>query len=179
MVDKPEPLNQSVARVQKLFIKHAHELRGYLYPLVADRALVDDLLHTVFLTLTNDAARYDPQRSFLAWARGVAKNTALMAARQSRQSPRMLSPDVIDLLSADVPDFDAQQSRVDAVAQCVEELAPRAHEAIVLRYRDDFKPPEIAGRMSIAIESVHVTLARARTAIRQCVKRKLRMKEDT
>ena len=173
-----QPSSESVERVQKLFIKHMHELRGYLFPLVADRSLVDDLLHTVFLAMTADADRYDPQRSFLAWARGIARNKALMAARQSRQAPRALSPDVIELLSDDVPQFDMQQSRVDAVAECVEELAPRAKEAIRLRYFDALKPSEIAGRMTLADATVHVTLSRARSLLRRCVERKTRTERE-
>ena len=55
----------------------------------------------------------------------------------------------------------------------MESLAPKAREAVELRYQQSHRPPEIASRLGWTVESVHVALSRARVFLRDCVTQRM------
>jgi len=169
----PSQNDTQVEQVQKLFLRHTDRLRGYLFAVCPDLSLAEDLLHSVFLCVVEKADQYDPQRSFLAWARGIARNEMRRLARDRSHAPHMLTLEVAERLA--VPDdlFQPEPERLAALTECVEELGPRAREAVVLRYLKQLLPGQIAGRMDLAVESVHVMLSRARAALRTCIEGKI------
>jgi len=175
--DRPSATPEQVALVQKLFIKHSPEVRGYLLVFASDPNDVDDLLHSAFLCVVAKAADFRPGTSFVAWARAIARIEMLRLASDRRRSPQLLSPEAIDLLSDDVPLFAEDQEVQQALVHCLERLAPRARQAIDLRYQQALLPGEIAGRMALAARSVNVMLSRARAALEECMERALRRGE--
>ena len=85
-----------------------------------------------------------------------------------------VEPEAIDLLSEDAPEVAVDDERLAAIRHCVEQLAPRSREAMDLRYSQSLPPSEVAGRMQLGLQSVHVMLSRARAAVQQCAERVLR-----
>ena len=173
-----QPIPAAVALVQKLFLKHQPAIRGFLMAMQPDVHLVDDLMHTVFLCVSEKAESFDAERNFVAWARGIAKIELLRHRRASAQAPQSFAPEVIEQLSQSAPDREFVEQRIEAMTTCMDELSPRAREAIDLRYQQDLAPPEIASRMSVALSSINVTLSRARAALRKCVQQKLKRQEE-
>ena len=58
---------------------------------------------------------------------------------------------------------DIWEDRRAALAECIQQLAPRARQILELRYADTpVAPPEIAQRLTWTVNAVHVALARAR-----------------
>ena len=163
--------------MQELFVKESPRIRAFLLGLVPDLGHVDDLMHAVFLTVTEKADQFDRSRDFVRWATGIAKIELLRQLRDAQKLPQALSPETIERLCVMYPAEEASQERLDALAACMEALAPRARKMILLRYFDALLPGEIAARMSQSVESVHVTLSRARVALRKCVERTLRLAE--
>jgi RNA polymerase sigma-70 factor (ECF subfamily) len=175
--EKIQPSADAVALVQKLFIKHSNSIRGYLFAMSADGHLVDDVMHSTFLALTAKADQFDGQREFVPWARGFAKNELLKVAGQRKRDPQLLTPEAIEHLHDAAPEFTLGDERVSALLACLDQLAPRARQAVVLRYRESLKPQMIAERMRLAVASVNVTLSKARAALKGCVELKLRAGE--
>lgn len=166
-----------VAVVQSLFLKHTNAIRGFLFAVSGNGHLVDDVLHSTFLAITAKAGDYDPARPFVPWARGFAKKELLKATKLSSRGPLLLSPEAMDHLDHSAPEFAVDSVQIGALLACLEELAPRAKQAIAFRYREALLPAEIARRMSLAVASVNVMLSRARATLRQCVELKLRREE--
>ncbi len=169
--------DESVHLVQSLFLKHSNSIRGFLFAIAVDEHSVDDAMHSAFLVITAKAEQYDQERNFVPWARGIARNELLKAMSAQNRRPVLLSPAALDLLQQDVPSFDVDPERISAVLECVEELSPRAKQAVLLRYQQGFKPPEIAGRMHVKVASVNVMLSKSRVALRRCVEFKLRRRD--
>lgn len=55
-----------------LLLRNEAELRAFTGSLVRDRETREDIFQEVALALWQQADRYDPQRPFGAWARGIA-----------------------------------------------------------------------------------------------------------
>lgn len=166
-----------LAVVQTEFIKHGDAIRAYLLALCPDEHAADDLLHSVFMAVTRKAGEFQAGTNFLAWARAIAKIEVLLLARDRARAPRVLSPEVIEQLSTTVPPFEAKGERFEAMRNCIETLAPRTKQSILLRYLENLAPREIAQKMQLGLNSVNVMLSRARTTLRECIERRLRRSE--
>ena len=71
----------------RLFLQHQGDVRAFLGSLVRDPHARDDLFQEVALICWRDFARYDPTRSFGAWARGIAANKVKQWWAQARRAP--------------------------------------------------------------------------------------------
>jgi len=170
----PSKEDAHTAAVQGLFLQYQPAVRGYVLSIVPDFSLADDVMQETFLVVTRKAASFEIGTSFPAWVKAIARFKALEAIRAGRSRCETLSEEVIQALGAERGEFRADtDERLGLLAACIEELAPQARRSINFRYRNDHLPPEIAGLMGCTVQSVNVTLSRARAFLRECVVRKM------
>jgi len=62
---------------ESLFRQHQREVYGWIVRIVRDPAAADDLTIETFWRIHRAHARFDPRRSFGAWARRIATNVAI------------------------------------------------------------------------------------------------------
>ena len=67
-----------------LFLAHQGDLRAFIGALIRDAQTREDIFQNVSLTLWESFDRYDRDRSFGAWARGIAARKVLHAGRWVR-----------------------------------------------------------------------------------------------
>lgn len=162
------------ASVQGLFVQYQPAIRSYILSIIPDFSLADDVMQEVFLVVTRKANSFELGTSFPAWVKTISRYKALEAIRAGRNRFETLSEEVLEALGADSRDFPAQSDeRLGLLSQCIKELAPQARRSIELRYRNEHLPPEIAHLMGCTVQSVNVTLSRARVFLRECVLRKM------
>src|SRR5262245_38278478 len=180
MTSNPRPPRQAVEEVQRLFLRHAGVLRGFILGLLPDHNHAEDVFQEVFLTVTRKADEFAPGTNFLAWARSIARLKVLEACRASRNSPHPLGPAALEALIESAEELDdSWAARREALAKCLEQLAPRAREILELRYSDEFpSPPQIASRLSWTVGAVHVALSRARKFLQECTRRRMAITEN-
>ncbi len=98
----------------------------------------------------------------------------LEALRRPGNGEVALDADVIEALCATEMEEWQPEEELRPLSQCTAELAPQARRVIELRYEQAHRPMEIAQRMGWTVSAVHVALARARVALRECVEQKLK-----
>lgn len=162
------------AAVQGLYLQYQPAIRSYILSIIPDFSLADDVMQETFLVVTRRASSFELGTSFAAWVKTIARFKSLEAIRSGKRKFESLSDEVIDALSAERHEFPGEvDARLGILTACIEELAPQAKRSINLRYRNDHLPPEIASRMNCTVQSVNVTLSRARSFLRDCVQRKM------
>ena len=168
---------RQVELVQRLFVRHQGELRGWVLAMLPDFSAADDVLQETFLTVTRKAEVFQPETSFVAWAGAVARLHVFDWRRQRGRTAAALSDEVIEQLWCDAAASAGDASRADreltALEGCLQSLAPQARKAVELRYRDGHKPAEVARRLGWTAEAIYVALSRARAALRECIERRL------
>ena len=170
------PHDAAEKRVQTLFLRHAARLRAFIWAFIPSHDHVDDILHSVFVRITEHASSYDPEREFLPWALTIAKHEIFALAKDRSRRPQSFSPEVIEAICQTAPPAD-DEDRVRALEDCLETLSPRSRQAIQLRYAGAHRPAEIARKLSLKVESVYVTISKARALLKECVERRLRLQE--
>ncbi len=166
-------------QVQLAFIKHTSRLRGFILALLPDFTMAEDVLQEVFLVVTRKAEQYQEGTNFFAWICEIARRKILEYRRREQKAAGvMLSPEVLEAVCEAAPDEEEEQAdvpedRLQALANCVDELAPKTRQIVKMRYRGGCRPAEIARRMSWKPQAVYVALSRTRKSLRNCVERKV------
>jgi RNA polymerase sigma-70 factor, ECF subfamily len=175
--DAPNP--RTVEEVQRLFLRHAGMLRGFILGLMPDRNRAEDVFQELFLTVTRKADDFESGTNFLAWARSIARLKVLEAFRGHKGGPALLGQEALEavLATADHTEEDWEDKR-EALAKCLDQLAPRAREIVELRYSEEhLAPPDIADRLRWSVNAVHVALSRARKFLQECTRRRLALED--
>lgn len=162
----------------RLFLQHQGDVRAFIGSLVRDPNVTDDLFQEVALICWRDFARYDPSRSFGAWARGIAANKVKQWWARARRTPVPFSPQTVEAIldAFDRTEADAS-ARMDALRACLDELPQKARDLLAHRYEGEHKPGEIAGLLHTTRDAVYKALARIRTRLHDCIRRRLALRE--
>lgn len=172
--DEPSKQEAHTAAVQGLFVQFQPAIRGYILAMIPDFASADDVMQETFLVVTRKSATFEIGTSFPAWVKSIARFKCLEAIRARHKRFECLSDEVLEALGAESEGFRSDtDERLVHLAHCLDQLAPQARRSIDFRYRNDHLPPEIAGLMGCTVQSVNVTLSRARAFLRDCVKDKI------
>ena len=70
-----------------MLARHQSQLFGYIYSLVRDLDDADDLFQQTSLVLWDKFDLFDPSRSFVGWACGVARYEVLNFLRSAEPEP--------------------------------------------------------------------------------------------
>ena len=170
---------RKVQEVQRLFLRNAGLLRGFILGLLPDHNLAEDVFQDVFLTAAAKADDFREGSNFLAWVRAIARLKVLEHCRKQKAGPQLLDPAALEAVAAAAADLDdVWESRREALAHCLRRLSPRAREILELRYSEEFLPPQrIAERLRWSLGAVHVALSRARKFLQECTRRRLAVRE--
>lgn len=164
--------------VQKQFLKNYSLLRGFVCGLVPDLQQAEDILQDVFVEVTRKSGDFQPGTDFPAWARAFARNKVYEFWRKSRRRHLLLCPEALDAVVRDAEVLDdTWAARRKALAECIEEVAPKARQILKLRYRQGVAPADIARRLSWTVAAVYTALSKVRKFLRDCTGRRLASEE--
>jgi RNA polymerase sigma-70 factor (ECF subfamily) len=150
-------------------------LFGYIHSLVRDLNDADDLYQQTTLILWKKFGAFDPQRSFFAWACGVARLEVANFLR-ARGRQRLYFSDDLNLLlveaQAEMTNEELADRR-DALVRCIEKLRQRDRELLTECYGEDARVHQAASRRGRSPQSVYNSLRRIRRALFECIARTL------
>lgn len=150
------------------------KVASFVAAALPDTHAAEDLLQEVAVACLTHFPKYDRQRSFLAWAMGVAKLEILSHRRQHARSRVVFSSDLLDNLISVYEELGPElDHRTHALRECVQSLPEKFAAIVRLRYEGDLRHREIARQIGITETHARVQLNRARAVLRACVERKL------
>jgi RNA polymerase sigma-70 factor (ECF subfamily) len=155
--------------------RHRPQLFGFIHSLVRNYDDADDVFQQTSLVLWRKYEQFDPARSFVVWACGVARFEVAKFRRSRLRQGRYLSDDVC-LLMIDVQaelEKEPLDERRGALMECLKKLRPRDHELLLACYDGSARVPEVARDRGRSPQSIHNTLRRIRRTLYECVQRTL------
>ncbi|HEX8913869.1 MAG TPA: sigma-70 family RNA polymerase sigma factor [Humisphaera sp.] len=160
----------------ELLRQHQSRVVGFIYSLVRDINDADDLFQQTTLILWNKFGDYDPTRSFLSWACGVARLEVSNFIRSRSRRKLYLADDLtlmlIEAAEEEEPTDPDDDRRRAALGQCVDKLRERDRELLTACYGEAEETiTAVADRLGRSSQSVHNSLKRIREALYECVRR--------
>lgn len=157
--------------ISELIDRHRKRVRDYIYMLVKDRDLADDIFQETFIKVVRviDEGRYTDNGKFLSWVLRIAHNQVIDHFRSGRQQQTVSeSAAGYDLLGTrplleDNVEDKMVTSQIEAdVRRLVEELPEEQREVVKMRYYGGLSFKEIADQTDV---SINTALGRMRYAL--------------
>lgn len=146
----------------QIFEQYNTRIVNYIYGLVHDRELANDLAQDSFLKAYKALPRMDDDLRLLPWLYRIAGNTAFSALRRRKLIRWLpLLNDGIATTSAD-----GQVVEAEAVARALAKLPAKYTAPLLLHSHEGMSCPEIAEILGISTGAVKTRLFRAREAFR-------------
>ena len=172
-----DPDREDAARLRRgdtvglagLMGRHQDRLFRYLWRLVGDETVAEDVFQQTWLQVAERISRYDGARPFGPWLFTVARNLALDHLR--RRQPQSL--DEVDEAAApgggdaDPLAHAVARQRSGRLADAVAGLAPLDREVLSLRFEEDLALPQLAGTLGVPIPTAKARLYRALARLRE------------
>jgi RNA polymerase sigma-70 factor (ECF subfamily) len=153
----------NAAAFTALFDQYQRPIVNYLYRMVGDREVAEDLAQDTFLKAYRAIERTDEELNFRAWIYRIATNTAMSYFRRKRLLQWIPfgpgTPDrAKDLRLAE------RVSESQLIEQAMARIGPSHSSVLLLRHHQGLSINEIADSLQIKPNAAKVRLFRARKA---------------
>ena len=145
-------------------------LRRYVLAHVPDFHQAEDVMQEVAVILWDRFEEFQTDRSFEAWAIGIARNKVFHVRRTSGAGRLLLTGELSERFAAKlqniVPQFDQRRGKLK---NCLQKLAERARKTNELRYGEGFSTERIALETGGSVNAVRILLCRTRRSLARCI----------
>ncbi|MGC6427378.1 MAG: RNA polymerase sigma factor [Akkermansiaceae bacterium] len=164
----------------KLIIKHQHAVIGTIGKMTNFSADTEDLAQQVFLRIWKAAAKYQPTAKFTTYLFTITRNLVFnYTKKKSRTHERSLEEQqdewhqqIADPSASVQPDERLEQSELrGAIDSAIQSLPEKQRLAVILRRYEHLPYEEIAAALDLSTSAVKSQLFRARTTLREQLKR--------
>jgi RNA polymerase sigma-70 factor (ECF subfamily) len=161
-----------------LYTAHQRQLYGYIVTLTPNRSDAEEIFDQTTLVLWEKWSTFDPTRSFLAWACGVARFEVLKYRDKPERRWAGLDEHVIALISEDRDRLqDALDRRAKVLIRCMERLRDWQRKLLETCYAGTMSIAEIARQFGKTPNAISSRLRRIRQSLHYCVDRSLQSED--
>ncbi|RPH37969.1 MAG: sigma-70 family RNA polymerase sigma factor [Planctomycetota bacterium] len=157
----------------KRLMEHRSMLHSFVYALLRDPHLTEDILQEVAVVLWSKYSEFAPGTDFGAWARSVAYREILAARRSEARAHRYMDDACAqEILAA----YQRREETVDsathrqALARCMGQLNPDLRDIMRCRYALSMSSREIAHKFSRTAQAVDAIVYRIKRLLSDCIR---------
>ena len=157
--------------MQALFARHNVRIYRFVLRMVGDNGLAEDLTSEVFLSVWQQAHRFEARSAVTTWLLAIARYKALAELRRRPQaaSSERESTDISD--PADTPDVAFEiKHRGEILRKCLARLSREHREVIDLVYYHEKSVEEVAEIVGIPENTVKTRMFYARKRLAELLK---------
>lgn len=145
----------------------------FLRFLGASPDLADDLAQETFARLVERPPEDRGRAALGAWLRTVARSRFADSGRQPRRGIVLADQDAVERAWQRNAGDDEGETRLRALAVCVEGLTRRERAALTARFGAGDSLEDVASRIGCGIEGVRSIVRRAKARLRACIERRI------
>jgi len=157
----------------KRLMEHRSMLHSFVYALLRDPHLTEDILQEVAVVLWSKYSEFAPGTDFGAWARSVAYREILATRRSEARAHRYMDDACAqEILAA----YQRREETVDsathrqALARCMGQLNPDLRDIMRCRYALSMSSREIAHKFSRTAQAVDAIVYRIKRLLSDCIR---------
>ena len=183
MDTSPEIIKLQTKRQQYscLMRKHHRELLVFAGAIVRNRDAAKDIVQEAFVSAWRKFERFDEERDFAAWMRGIVRNKCKDWFRKMNRVP-LADTDFVEL-EIDMDTWhnvrDPGSDLFERVDGCLRKLPGKFREAVQQFYFEDQTGDEAASDLIISPANFRKRLERARGLLHDCLSGKMESQSPT
>ncbi|MEA2041232.1 MAG: sigma-70 family RNA polymerase sigma factor [Bacteroidota bacterium] len=157
---------------ERLFERHRDRIYTYIFYIVKNEALADDIFQDTFIKVINSLKRgkYNEQGVFVSWVTRIAHNLTIDHFRKQKKMPKYSNDanEDYDLFNSEefaeknVEDEIVEDQIAGEVKKLIQELPDEQREVVLLRHYGELSFKEIAAKTGV---SINTALGRMRYAL--------------
>ena len=153
-----------------LYDRYAPMLLGLSMRIVRDRAEAEDVIHDAFMTMSDRAAQYAPERgSVVAWLVTLVRNLSIDRTRRRERRGVILRRVATDDARPQAPDPESLLTDATShahVRRALAALPDVQRTTLEIAFFEGLSYPEIAAREGVPLGTIKSRAARALAALR-------------
>jgi RNA polymerase sigma-70 factor (ECF subfamily) len=158
-----------------LLERHRRPVVHFLYRMVPNQAVSEELAQEVFLRVYRSREKYEPTAKFTTWLFRIATHLALNWIRDNKNEKKQesLSDEIIEGAERQITDAEPtvearmlRQAKFDEVRRAVEALPEKQRAAVLMHKYEGFEYAQIARSLSCSESAVKSLLFRAYESLR-------------
>jgi len=166
--------DQHIKRMTADWTRAEPSVGRFVRSFIRDSTEAEDVLQEVALVIVDRYSSYDSTQPFIGWALGIARRVLWTHLRNSYRIKDPELREAIDQVSSVFEKLDPHvQDMKDALAHCVEKVSGEGRRALLLRYEEGLELKQITQRLRKSSSAIGVLLYRVRSALRECIDRRL------
>jgi RNA polymerase sigma-70 factor, ECF subfamily len=155
--------------------RHRNSMVGFMYRMVQDQGVAEELAQEVFLRVYRARATYEPAARYTTWMYRIATHLALNWLRdhKNEKGRESLDQEIVEGLGRQVPDHAPNpeqrlvaESRLFEVRRAVEMLPGKQRAAVLMHKYQDLEYSQIARSLECSESAVKSLLFRAYERLR-------------
>jgi len=167
--------------ISKLIERHKRRVRDYIYMMVKDNDVADDIFQETFIKVIRviDEGRYTDNGKFLSWVLRIAHNQVIDHFRAQRQNKSVSEAEAgydvlgtLKLSERTVEDSMVCEQIERDVRALVELLPSEQREVVIMRYFSGLSFKEIAEQTDVSINTALGRMRYALINLRRMIKEK-------
>ena len=165
---------------QELVERHQTLVAGTIARMLGSNSEVEDVAQQVFIRVWKSAGRYVPRAKFTTWLLKITRNLVFNEMRRSKRQaniPIQSETEETILLrdeTTQAPDASLLEGELQkAIEEAIATLPETQRMALVLRRYEELSYEEIADVLELSVPAVKSVLFRARTDLREKLRRYL------
>lgn len=158
-------------RFVQLLTAHEHRLEACVLALVPNWSDAEDVIQQTKLRLWQEFAAYDPTKDFGTWACVIARYEVMSFCKRSARAHIMFSQELIERLSEDVAEAEAESSaRLAIFERCLKKLGQWQQDLLARCYETRHcHSQKVASLLGRKPEAIRQMLTRLRRELHRCV----------
>lgn len=161
-----------------LFARDRERLFAFVFSLLPNHADAEDAFQRASVLLWRNFEAFDRERSFLAWACGVAANEVRNVLRSQRRDRLRFDDELVVHLAQDrATQIEEHDERFDALRSCLAALKPADCRLIEAAYSGANTLADYARSSGRAVQTLYNRLSQLRRTLLECVERKQAARE--
>lgn len=150
-------------------------LRLYVRALMPGDPAVGDVIQQANAKIWEKRGEFELGTNFKAWAMAIARYEVLNhRKRQARDARLQFSSELEETFAEEFSEMtDDLAERQAALRHCMQELKPASRELLMQRYASHQTLAEFANQIGRSVGGVKVSLHRLRSALAECIERRL------
>jgi RNA polymerase sigma-70 factor, ECF subfamily len=157
----------------RLFVQHEPQILRAIMVLVPQVADARDVLQETSVMLWQQFSAYDPQRPFVNWALGYARNFIRRHFRALERGKRISDVAIEVLLTASEKRAELLDQRADALATCLRRLPCESREILEGYYYQQQTVQDLSSRYAKSVEAIYKIIQRLRLVLLDCINQRL------
>ena len=153
-----------------LIERYEEKIKRYARKFLADHEDINDALQEIFLKAYKNIKSFDRKRKFSTWLYRIAHNELVNTLKKNKRILPLLDLDIFLPISFHDRTLERnidQKEMNQIIDKCLNKLAPKYREPIILFYFENLSYQEIADILEIPISTVGIRIKRAKEKMRK------------